>query len=205
MIVDVTSNNNQRDGMYLTGTGITVNNANNRNNGRNGLSIGHQYVNEITLAGDIYLTNNKVGFATYNKDTNFPQGKVYVTGNLISKHNKYGVVGEDPKDQLTLVVGGSNSGKSGKSVGSGSLTACDNGRLDIGNAGGMTFKGSVYTCDTTDGRFGPVPDCKPCYPDCSSSDHSDDGSSRTLGLTLSDFVAGEDLDFADMGHGEFPL
>ena len=96
--------------------------------------------------------------------------------------------------------GGSYSGKSGKS-GSGSLTACDNYGLDIGNGGGITFVGSDYTCGKP---AGDVPDCKPCYPDCSSSDHSDDGSGRTLGLTLSDFVAG-DLDFADMGHGEFPF
>ena len=193
--------------MIIAGTSITVNNVNMRNNGEAGLSIGNeyfndQYVNEITLAGDISLTNNFWGFTTSNAFGESIQGTVRVTGNLISNRNKYGVVPLNPPGGLTIAVGGSYSGKSGKSVGSGSLTACDNYGLDIGNRGGsFTFVGSDYTCDTTDG---PVPDCKPCYPGCSSSD-SEDGSGRTLGLTLSDFVAGEDLDFADMGHGEFPL
>ena len=195
MIEDVISKNNQDDGMYLTGKGITVNNANIKNNGDDGLLIGTNVFNEITLAGDITITNNKYGF--YTDSFRFPLGTVHVTGNLISNHNEYGVATDS---KFTIVVGGSYSGKSGKS-GSGSLTACDNSLYDIDNKGPSTFEGSDYTCDTTDG---PVPDCKPCYPGCPSSDHSDDGSRRSLGLTLSDFVAG-DLDFADMGHGEFPF
>ena len=80
MIEDVAAKNNQEDGMYLTGTGITVNNANMRNNGDGGLVIGSNAGNnDITLAGDITATNNKFGFAT----TSSAQGTVRVTGNLI--------------------------------------------------------------------------------------------------------------------------
>ena len=143
--------------MYLTGIGITVNNANMRNNGYGydaGLLIGG--LADITLAGDITTANNNYwGFVT----TSSTKGTVYVTGNLNSYHNVNGVATYAP--EFTLVVGGSYSGKSGKS-GSGSLTACDN-TLDINNAGTSTFEGSDYTCDTTDG---PVPECKPCYPGC---------------------------------------
>ena len=205
MIEDVISKNNEYRGMYLTGTGITVNNANIKNSGDAGLLIGSNAENnEITLAGDITSTNNKFGFAA----SSFAEGAVHVTGNLISNHNVYGVATYAPA--LTIAVGGSYSGKSGKS-GSGSLTACDNSLYDIDNAGGSlpwsggpsTFKGSDYTCVTTDGA--DLPQCKPCSPDCSSSDHSDDGSSHSLGLGLGDFVAGEDLDFPDMGHREFPF
>jgi len=202
VIEDVTSKNNQGDGMYLTGTGITVNNANIRNN-LGGLVIGSIVENEITLDGDITVTNNEIGFVVGPA-----QGTVHVTGNLISDRNVYGVATYSP--EFTLAVGGSYSGKSGKS-GSGSLTACDNSRYDIDNAGGSlgssggpsTFVGSDYTCVTTEDGTN-LPDCKPCHPGCPSpSDHSDDGSGRSLGL--GDFVAGEDLDldFADMDHGEF--
>ena len=198
MIQDVISKNNLNYGISLTGTGITVGNAISRNN-EYGLFARQvpqiNPVNEITLAGDVTLTNNYYGFATV-----YTVGTVYVTGNLNSKHNVYGVATYAP--EFTLVVGGSYSGKSGKS-GSGSLTACGNSLYDIDNAGGSitssggpsTFVGSDYTCDTTDGT--DLPECKPCYPGCSSSDPGT-GSGRSL----SDFVTG-DLDFANMDHGEF--
>ena len=156
MIEDVTAKNNQHHGMYLTGIGITVNNANIKNN-EYGLQIGPvAEMNEITLAGDISMTNNYYGFATATSS----RGTVYVTGNLISNHNEYGVATDS--DKFTLVVGGSYSGKSGKS-GSGSLTACENNQYDINNAGGSTFEGTDYTCDTKVGTN--LPECKPC-PGC---------------------------------------
>ena len=176
MIVDVTSKNNQEDGMYLTGTGITVNNAIIKNNGFVGLLIGGN--NEITLAGDITSTNNYYGFAT----TSSAQGTVRVTGNLISNHNVNGV-DTSTSNLLTIDVGGSNSGKSGKS-GSGSLTACGNSLYDINNVDGSTFIGSDYTCDTTDG---PAPDCKPCYPGCDEPS----GTSKAMAQeTMGSFIAG---------------
>ena len=105
MIVDVTSKNNQEDGMYLTGTGITVNNANIKNNGFDGLVIGSNAGNnDITLAGDITSTNNYYGFAT----TSSAQGTVRVTGNLISNHNVNGV-DTSTSNLLTIELGGSNS------------------------------------------------------------------------------------------------
>ena len=182
MIVDVTSNNNQEDGMYLTGTGITVNNANIKNNGDDGLTIGPNVLNEITLAGDITSTNNiDRGFVT----SSIAQGTVRVTGNLISNRNKYGV-DSSFSHSLTIDVGGSNSGKSGKS-GSGSLTACDNSLYDIDNFKGVTFIGSDFTCDTTDG---PVPECQPCYPGCDEPSASGQNSqtiaqeTMTMGISM---------------------
>jgi len=58
VIEDVIAENNNREGFFLTGTGITVNNAYSRNN-KYGLKIGPQRNNKITLAGDISITNNK--------------------------------------------------------------------------------------------------------------------------------------------------
>ena len=156
IIEDVTANNNLLKGMYLTGAGITAKNANLRNNGLLGLQIGGPPENEITLAGDITVTNNVEGFATP-----FAKGTVSVTGNLISNHNEYGVAAFS-SENFTLAVGGSNSGKAGKSR-SGSLTACDNSELDVDNFGGANFEGSDYTCDTTNGTN--LPECKPC-PGC---------------------------------------
>src|SRR6056300_140222 len=63
VIEDVIANNNQDTGIYLTGTGITANNANIMNN-PTGLKIGNLVANEITLAGDIFITNNEFGFYT---------------------------------------------------------------------------------------------------------------------------------------------
>jgi hypothetical protein len=162
MIEDVTAKNNE-GGMYLTGTGITVENAISRNN-FGGLGIGSDVENEITLDGDITVTNNKFGFVVVPAS----QGTVRVTGELISNHNVYGVATYAP--EFTLVVGGSYSGKSGKS-GSGSLTACDNSLYDIENNGPSTFEGGDYTCDTTDGTDLPV--CKPCHPGCPSPSASE--------------------------------
>jgi hypothetical protein len=133
MIEDVTAKNNALSGMYLTGTGITVNNANIGNN-EYGLAIGSNAENnEITLDGDITVTNNKFGFDT----TSSAQGTVYVTGDFnLNRNDEVGL--EASSADLTIAVGGSYSGKSGKS-GSGSLRACDNSLYDIGNAGGSTF------------------------------------------------------------------
>ena len=165
VIEDVIAKNNEFEGMYLTGTGITVNNANIKNN-LNGLVIGGVAENnEITLAGDITVTNNKYGFDT----TARAQGTVYVTGDFnLNRNEEVGLEARSP--DLTIAVGGSYSGKSGKS-GSGSLTACDNGQYDIVNDGGTggpsTFEGSDYTCETTDGPG--IPKCEPCHPGCSES------------------------------------
>jgi len=173
--------------MYLTGTGITVNNAN-INSGKYGLVIGNNAENnEITLAGDITVTNIKeYGFALGVS----AKGTVYVTGSLISNHNRFGVVAFTP--DLTVAVGDSYSGKSGKSGGSGSLTACGNSALDIFNGGGSTFEGSDYTCDN-DKTFGDgVPDCKPCYPGCPSPE-PDESSFETQQMA-SDMVEAEYLE-----------
>ena len=165
MIKDVTVNNNEDDGIYLTGTGITVENANIKNN-ELGFNIGGVAENnEITLAGDITVTNNKRGFDT----TARAQGTVYVTGDFnLNRNEEVGLEASSP--DLTIAVGGSYSGKSGKS-GSGSLTACDNGQYDIFNAGGSTFEGSDYTCVTTKGPNVPV--CKPCHPGCPSPESNE--------------------------------
>ena len=162
MIEDVTAKNNQYIGMFLIGTGITVNNAIIKNN-LNGLAISSNAQNgEITLAGDITVTNNNHGFDT----TTSAQGTVYVTGDFnLNRNEEVGLEASSP--DLTIAVGGSYSGKSGKSVGSGSLTACDNGLYDIFNSGGSNFEGTDYTCDTTDGPG--TPKCEPCHPGCSES------------------------------------
>ena len=165
VIKDVTVNNNEDDGIYLTGTGITVENANIKNN-ELGFNIGGVAENnEITLAGDITVTNNKRGFDT----TARAQGTVYVTGDFnLNRNEEVGLEASSP--DLTIAVGGSYSGKSGKS-GSGSLTACDNGQYDIfnngENGGASTFEGTDYTCETTDGPG--IPKCEPCHPGCSES------------------------------------
>jgi len=181
MIEDVISKNIEEYGMYLTGTGITVNNANIRDNDVAGLVIGNNIENEITLAGDVSITNNVYGFAVVPA----AQGTVRVTGNLISNHNEYGVAAFS-SESFTLAVGGSNSGKAGKS-GSGSLTACDN-TLDIYNAGPSTFEGSDYTCDTTDGTDLPV--CKPCYPGCDESSASETSQAMAHDETMATFMTG---------------
>ena len=160
MIEDATAKNNQDTGIYLTGTGITVENTYIKNS-EYGLAIGEN--NEITLDGDITVTNNKYG-ARAPSDA---QGTVYVTGDFNLNRN---VVGLLPlSDKFTIAVGGSYSGKSGKS-GSGSLTACDNNGYDIDNDVGANFEGSDYTCGTTNG---PVPECKPCHPGCDESSASE--------------------------------
>ena len=85
---------------------------------------------------------------------------IYAQYFLFFPLREYGVATDS--DKFTLVVRGSYSGKSGKS-GSGSFTACDNTLLDINNAGGSTFEGTDYTCDTKVGTN--LPECKPC-PGC---------------------------------------
>ncbi len=157
---DMIAKNNQDTGIYLTGTGITVNNANSRNNRNDGLLIGSIAENDITLAGDIFITNNVAGFEIEP----LAQGTVHVTGNLDLNRN---VVGMLSYANFTIALGGPYSGKAGKSGGSGSLTACDNNQYDIASIfGTITFEGSDYTCDN-DKTFGKsVPDCKPCHPDC---------------------------------------
>ncbi len=181
MIEDVISENNIWEGIYLTGTGITVNNANSRNNPE-GLKIGPLAENEITLAGDVSITNSEVGIVTRNNT----QGTVRVTGNLISNRN---VVGLLPlSDNFTIAVGGSYSGKSGKS-GSGSLTACDN-TLDIDNGGPSTFEGSDYTCDTTDPAG--VPKCMPCHPGCPSPSPSVSAEFSQIQHMIASFEADDD-------------
>jgi len=194
MIEDVTAKNNALSGMYLSGTGITVNNANIRDNDVAGLVIGNNIENEITLAGDVSITNNVNGFLTLPA----AQGTVRVTGNLISNRN---VVGLLPlSDNFTIAVGGSYSGKSGKS-GSGSLTACDNNLYDIQNAGPSTFEGSDYTCDTAVPPGADLPVCKPCHPGCPSPE-PDESSFQILSAA---FEINE-VDFADhMDHGEIPV
>ncbi len=166
----MTSKSNPYRGGYLTGTGITVRNAKFKNS-ESGLVIGSNFIswaNNVTLAGDISITNNGVGLTT----NTFPnQRTVRVTGDLNILRNDVGI--ELKKfSNLNLVVGaGSNStGKSGKS-GSGSLTACDNSVHDIANIGESTFEGSDYVCDTrfNDSTEADLPDCKPCYPHCPSS------------------------------------
>ncbi len=187
VIEDMTAKNSQDtgffsgSGMYLAGTGITVNNANIKNNVLSGIEIGAGVVNEITLAGDVTITNNEIaGIITEDSSV---QGTVHVTGNLdLNRNGEYGVATNSA--DLTVAVGGSYSGKSGKS-GSGSLTACDNGVWDIYNYVGGTFEGTDYTCDMTK-TAGPVPECEPCQPGCSSSDPGT-GSGRSL----SNFVAKE--------------
>ena len=61
MFEDVTVKNNAY-GIAITGTGITVNNANIRNNNLYGLEISREVLpsvkNEITLDGHISITNN---------------------------------------------------------------------------------------------------------------------------------------------------
>ena len=167
MFEDVTVKNNAI-GMALTGTGITLNNANIRNNNLYGLEISREVLpsvkNEITLDGHISITNNgNAGFITEDSSV---KGTVHVTGNLdLNRKGEYGLATNSAN--LTVAVGGSYSGKSGKS-GSGSLTACDNGVWDIYNYVGGTFKGSDYTCDMAKTN-GPVPECKPCYPGCDES------------------------------------
>ncbi len=196
VIKDMTAKNNQESGMYLTGTGITVENANIKNTIGSGLLIGGNVENEITLAGDVTITNSKYGFDT----TTSAEGKVYVTGNLVSNRNDEFGLGTFSTD-LTIAVGGSysGSGKSGKS-GSGSITACEN-TLDIYNFGGANFEGTDYTCGTTDGTDLPV--CKPCFPGCPSPEPDADESSSHI---MSAAFEIKELDFADhMDHEEFPL
>ncbi len=194
LIQDVTAKNNQLFEMYLTGTGISVNNAN-INSGVVGLAIGPNNVNEVTLAGDVSITNSKCGFVGFSGT----QGTVYVTGDVnLNRNGLYGVATYAP--DLTIAVGGSYSGKSGKS-GSGSLTACDNGVWDIENDGPSTFEGSDYTCERTAGTDLPV--CKPCHPGCPSPEPDADESSSHI---MSAAFETKELDFADhMDHEEFPL
>ena len=187
MIQDVISKNNLNYGISLTGTGITVNNANIRDNDvAYGLVIGNNIENEITLAGDVSITNNVNGFAVAPA----AQGTVRVTGNLISNRN---VVGLLPlSDNFTYVVGGSYSGKSGKS-GSGSLTACDNSLVDIQNAGGSNFEGSDYTCDTAVPPGADLPVCKPCHPGCPSPSPSESAEFSEIQQITSSIAEDHDL------------
>ena len=194
MIEDVAAKSNEYLGMYLTGTGITVNNAIMRNN-YYGLGIASNAENnDITLAGDITATNNEYRFDTSSS----AKGTVYVTGDFnLNRNEEVGLEASSP--DLTIAVGGSYSGKSGKSVGSGSLTACDNGLYDIFNFGGSTFEGSDYTCGTTEGAG--VPECKPCYPGCSSPEPNE----SSFHIASAAFKT-KDVDFADhMDHEEFSL
>jgi len=182
----VISENNKREGIYLTGTGITVNNAIMSNNPE-GLKIGPIAEDEITLAGDVTITNGEVGIVTRSNT----QGTVRVTGNLISNRN---VVGLLPlSDNFTIAVGGSYSGKSGKS-GSGSLTACDNNLYDIENAGQSTFEGSDYTCDTAVPPGADLPVCKPCHPGCPSPSPSESAEFSQIQHMIASFEADDDDD-----------
>src|SRR6056300_897195 len=90
IIQDVTSISNLYYGVYLTGTGITVRNAKVKNS-ESGLVIGSNFIsraNNVTLAGDISITNNGVGLTT----NTFPnQRSVRVTGDLNILRNDVGI------------------------------------------------------------------------------------------------------------------
>ncbi len=154
---DVTMKNNDVVGVYATGAGITINNADIKNN-LYGIQIGSNLPNDITLAGDISVTNNEIGLQD-------AQGIVHVTGNLNLNHNEVAGLVTYSTGNFTIAVGDSYSGKSGKSGSSGSLTACDNGEDIVNSVGGASFEGTDYTCGTTNGTN--LPECMPCYPDCS--------------------------------------
>ncbi len=207
---------NDAFGLYLTGSGITVNNADIKNCEILGLFIPRVFgfVNQVTLAGDISVTNSGDGFVsggqqltayvnvTGNLNSNhnrfgllasdsFDQGSFHVTGNLNLDHNEYGLVSYS--DNFTIVVGDSDySGKSGKSGSSGSLTACNNRESDIVNYG-STFEGRDYTCTSTfnNSTGADLPVCKPCYPVCSSPSSA---SAASGGRSLSNVLGPSDLD-----------
>ena len=116
---------------------------------------------------------------------------MHVTGDFnLNRNDEVGL--EASSADLTIAVGGSYSGKSGKS-GSGSLTACDNGQYDIFNAGGSTFEGSDYTCDTAVPPGADLPVCKPCHPGCPSPEPNESSQEQQI----ANLVA-EDLDLVTM-------
>jgi len=196
MIEDVTANNNAYLGMFFAGTGITVKNVNIKNTDGPGIMAGQYFVNKITLDGDVSITNSKSGFFADGLD----QSTVHVTGDINLNRNEVGL-SITPYSNLTIAVGGSYSGKSGKS-GSGSLTACDNGVWDIENDGPSTFEGSDYTCERTAGTDLPV--CKPCHPGCPSPSPSESAESSSHIMSAAFEI--KELGFADhMDHEEFPL
>ncbi len=156
--------------------------------------IGPVAENEITLSGDISITNHFVGVDVFGA-----KSTVRVTGNLISNHNRFGILAKSA--DLTIALGGSNSGKSGKSGGSGSITACGNTEYDIINLyPAIPDEGSDYTCGEIVGF--PESVCKPCYPGCPSPSPSESAQfSETQ--QIASYMA-EDLDIVAMDM-EYPL
>jgi hypothetical protein len=171
----VTAKNNEVIGMLLNGEGITVENAYIKNN-LFGLVIGQfGSKNEITLDGDITVTNNKFGFYT----TTAAQGTVYVTGDFdLNRNDEVGLFVFSP--DLTIAVGGRRR--------SGSITACDNNGYDIDNNVGANFEGRDYTCDTTNGPG--VPECKPCFPGCDGSSALETSQAMAQETSMGTFMSG---------------
>lgn len=167
LIEDVISKNNEDIGIGAVGTDISIRNVEARNNQFAGVLIyssSSDQKTDITLDGHLSLKNNinglYIGFGA--------MGTIQVTGNLEADRNKNNGVAMDNTTNVDVVLNkGSSSGKSSKGRSSGSIKACDNGGVDIGNNGTGVFEGNEYTCDTKRGE-GNLPECTPCYPNCLS-------------------------------------
>ena len=174
LIEDVVSNNNNVEGIFVSGTGFTIRNVESSNNGFGLIVAGYPTYppvenprTEITLDGKVSLNNN--GCCGLQVSSMFelpPRGTVRITGELITDRNKYTGVDMIYDTNINIVLAnGSSSGKSNKSS-SGSLTACGNGEYDIVNQGDGSFGGSDYTCNSIS-TSNNLPVCNSC-PKCSN-------------------------------------
>jgi len=178
LIEDVVSNNNNVEGIFVSGTGFTIRNVESSNNGFAGLLVAGYPTyppvenprTEITLDGKVSLHNNDCCGLLLNDLFGSPlkNGTVRITGELTTDRNSnYGVEMAYGTNISIVLDNGSSSGKSNKGS-SGSLTACDNGKYDIYNEGDGSFEGTDYTCNSTLGNQDLLPVCKSC-PKCSHS------------------------------------
>ena len=192
-IEDVKAMNNGRSGIMVSGTNITIRNADASNNafaGINGVAgleifrASTVQLTDITLEGQVSLNNNgnnELTFAAGLYASFGAVGTVKVTGNLVTNDNKSDGVflsGRFNTNVSVILGDGSSKGKSGKTSSSGSITSCNNGQTvdefgDIRNFGEGTFEGNDYTCTNTGGT-GDLPECTPCYQNCPKDDVASD-------------------------------
>ena len=184
LLEDVTSKNNLNNGMQLSGTGVTVRNAEVSGNDAGIIIVGFlpfptRPLTGISLEGQISSYNNYGSGVVISNFIGVANGTVDISANLNMYLN--GLSGFETSTFPDVISGSSDTLVDVTLESGGSIAACNNGGntneadaradpADILNNGNSTFTGlglGRYTCDSVNGT-GVLPECKPC-PACYTS------------------------------------